>query len=261
MMRVSPWTILLSIAAASGVAEAQSLTRGPYLQQGGSTRITVRWRTSTATNSRVRWGTTSGALTFVKDDTASVTDHVVTLTGLSADTTYFYSVGSTTATLAGGDANHFFVTSPVVGTPKPTRVWVLGDAGTKDANQRAVRDAYYAFTGARHTDLWLMLGDNAYADGTDAEYQAAVYDMYPAMLRKSVLWSTFGNHDGHTATSSTQTGPYYDMFTFPKAAEIGGAASGTEAYYSFDYANMHVVCLDSQGSSRSATSAMANWLK
>jgi acid phosphatase type 7 len=261
MTRFSPWAMLLSIAAASGVAEAQSLTRGPYLQQGGPTRITVRWRTSLATNSRVRYGPSTGALTSIKDDAASVTDHVVTLTGLSADTTYFYSVGSSAAALAGGDANHFFVTSPLVGTPKPTRVWVLGDAGTKDANQRAVRDAYLAFTGTRHTDLWLMLGDNAYTDGTDAEYQAAVYDMYPAMLRKSVLWSTFGNHEGHTSTSSTQSGPYYDMFTFPKSAEIGGAASGTEAYYAFDYANIHFVCLDSQGSSRSSTGTMANWLK
>ena len=32
--------------------------------------------------------------------------------------------------LAGNDANHFFVTAPTTGTPKPTRVWVLGDAGT-----------------------------------------------------------------------------------------------------------------------------------
>ena len=261
MSKTSSIAAVLALFALSAPAEAQSITRGPYLQQGGATQVTVRWRTSTATNSRVRYGPSAGALSSVKDDAASVTNHSVTLTGLSPDTTYFYSVGSAGAALAGGDANHFFITAPSPGTAKPTRVWVLGDAGTKDSNQRAVRDAYIAFTGTRHTDLWLMLGDNAYADGTDAEYQAAVFDMYAATLRKSVLWSTFGNHDGHTATSSTQSGPYYDIFTFPKAAEIGGAPSGTEAYYSFDYANIHFVCLDSYGTSRSATGAMANWLK
>ena len=41
-----------------------------------------------------------------------------------------------------------------------------------------------------------------------------------------------GNHDGHSADSVTQTGPYYDIFTLPENAEAGGVASGTEAYYS-----------------------------
>ncbi|HEX7897825.1 MAG TPA: metallophosphoesterase [Planctomycetota bacterium] len=261
MQRTSPLAILAAWAALASVAEAQTLTRGPYLQQGAPTEVTLRWRTSSASNSRVRYGSAPGSLTQVRDDAAAVTEHVVRLTGLSADTTYYYSVGSSTAVLAGGDANHFFLTSPAVGTPKPTRIWVLGDAGTATSAQAAVRDAYYAFTGTRHTDLWLMLGDNAYNDGTDAEYQDAVFDVYPTMLRKSVLWSTFGNHDGHSASSSTQTGPYYSLFTFPKAAEAGGTASGTEAYYSFDYGNIHVVNLDSEGSSLSSTGAMANWLR
>lgn len=261
MQRMSPLAILAAWAALASFAEAQSLTRGPYLQQGAPTEVTLRWRTSSASDSRVRYGSAPGSLTQVRDDAAAVTEHVVRLTGLSADTTYYYSVGSSTAVLAGGDANHFFLTSPDVGTPKPTRIWVLGDAGTASSAQASVRDAYYAFTGTRHTDLWLMLGDNAYNDGTDAEYQAAVFDVYPTMLRKSVLWSTFGNHDGHSASSSTQTGPYYSLFSFPKAAEAGGLASGTEAYYSFDYGNIHVVNLDSEGSSLSSTGAMANWLR
>jgi hypothetical protein len=35
------------------------------------------------------------------------------------------------------------------------------------------------------------------------------------------------------------------MFTFPRNAESGGVASGTEHYYSFDFGNIHFVCLDS----------------
>ncbi len=80
----------------------------------------------------------------------------------------------------------------------------------------AVRNAYLNFTGTRHTDLWLMLGDNAYESGTDLEYQNAVFNMYPTLLRQSVVWPTLGNHDGVTADSATQTGPYYDIFTLPK---------------------------------------------
>ena len=116
---------------------------------------------------------------------------------------------------------------------QPTRIWVIGDSGTADANAAAVRDAYLNFTGTRHTDLWLMLGDNAYESGTDAEYQNAVFNMYPTLLRQSVLWPTFGNHDGIASNSASQSGPYYDIFSLPRNGEAGGVASGTEAYYSF----------------------------
>jgi hypothetical protein len=167
---------------------------------------------------------------------------------------YYYSVGSTAATFAGGDSSHFFVTFPPDGTAVPTRVWVLGDSGTANANAAAVRNAYFAATGSRHTDLWLMLGDNAYNSGTDSEYQNAVFNMYPTMLRNSVLFSTRGNHEADANV-------YYNIFTLPQNAEGGGLASGSEAYYSFDFGNIHFICLDSFGTSRSATGAMATWLR
>jgi hypothetical protein len=197
----------------------------------------------------------------IDGDAVQTTEHVVTLTGLLPDTRYYYAVGTAAQILAGNDANHFFYTSPQVSVAKPTRVWVLGDSGTANSSARAVRDAYYSFTGSRHTDLWLMLGDNAYSSGTDSEYQAAVFNMYPQMLRKSVLWPTLGNHDGSSADSGAQSGPYYNIFTLPKNGEAGGASSGTEAYYSFDYGNIHFVVLDSFDSNRSPNGAMMNWLR
>jgi len=239
----------------------ETVTRGPYLQMGTADSIVVRWRTASATDSRVTYGAAPGNLTATATDTTLMTEHEVQLTGLSADTTYYYAVGSSTGVYAGDDADHFFVTAPVTGTAKPTRIWVLGDSGTANANARAVRNAYTAYTGSTHTDLWLMLGDNAYSTGTDSEYQAAVFDIYPDMLRKSVLWSTLGNHDGASADSATQTGPYYDNFTFPTAGEAGGLASGTEAYYSFDYGSIHFISLESHETDRSPTGAMISWLQ
>src|SRR6185436_1962870 len=120
-------------------------------------------------------------------------------------TTYYYSVGTPTTTSA-GDATFHFRTSPVAGTERPVRIWAIGDSGTGDANARAVRYAYAAFAGSRETDLWLMLGDNAYNDGLDQEYQTAVFDAYPETLRKTVLWPAYGNHDGSAADSATNTG-------------------------------------------------------
>src|SRR5229473_1049442 len=78
--------------------------------------------------------------------------------------------------------------------------------GTRKPEQKRVRDAYYRFTGDRRTDLWLMLGDNAYNAGTDAEYQGAIFQVYGELLKRSVLWPTLGNHDAGSADSPTQSG-------------------------------------------------------
>ena len=238
-----------------------SVTRGPYLQIGTPNSTIVRWRTNVASDSRVSFGTTQGSLTSVADDLTQTTEHEVLVTGLSPATKYFYSVGSTTQTLAGNDANHFFVTSPVAGTAVPTRIWVLGDSGTANTNAQAVSNAYLSFTGSTHTNLWLMLGDNAYETGTDSEFQAAVFDMYPTILRKSVLWPTLGNHDTAQSANPPASLPYFAMFTLPTNAQAGGMASGTEKYYSFDYGNIHFICLDSMTSDRSSTGPMATWLR
>ena len=244
-----------------GSDNSASVTRGPYLQIGTPNSTVVRWRTNTATNSRVSIGTTQGSLTSNFDNATSTTEHEIVVSGLSPATKYFYSVGSTTQALAGNDSNHFFVTSPTAGTSSPTRIWVLGDSGTANASAQAVRNAYLTFTGTVHTNFWLMLGDNAYENGTDSEYQAAVFDMYPTILRQSVLWPTIGNHDTAQSSNPPAGLPYFAMFTLPANAEAGGMASGTEKYYSFDYANIHFICLDSMTSDRSSTGAMANWLR
>lgn len=246
---------------ASTDAPTAGLTRGPYLQMGTPTSVRVRWRTDLATNSRVRYGTAPASLTSIADVPASVTNHEVTLTGLAPATRYYYSIGSTTQTIAGGDASHFFVTSPLVGTATPTRLWILGDSGTANNNARAVRDAYLGFAGSTHTNLWLMLGDNAYTYGTDEDYQFAVFDMYPTILRQSVLWPTLGNHDTAELPTAPPDLPYFAMFSLPTAAEAGGVPSGTEKYYSFDYGNIHFICLDSMTSDRTPTGPMLTWLQ
>lgn len=236
---------------------AALLLRGPYLQVATPTSLVVRWRTDIATDSRVRFGGAPGGLFQSVVDPALTTEHELQLTGLDPDTRYFYAVGSTAADLVGDDSGHTFVTPPVAGTVKPTRVWVLGDSGGAGVETAAVRDAYVAATGSAPTDLWLMLGDNAYYSGTDLEYQAAVFEMFPQMLRTVCLWPTRGNHELLHAGSNND---YYDIFTLPTLGQAGGEPSGDEAYYSFDYANIHFVCLDSEGSSRAPAGAMLDWL-
>ena len=253
--------LAVAVLFVAGPAAAATVVRGPYLQMAAPGSIVVRWRSDVASDSRVRFGTSQGSLTLSADNPIVTTEHEVRLAGLAPETRYYYSVGSTGGTQGGGDASTFFVTPPPAGAARPVRIWVIGDSGTANANAAAVYNAYRAFGGSTYTNLWLMLGDNAYNTGTDAEYQSAVFDMYPGLLRQSVLWPTLGNHDGQTADSATATGPYYNIFTLPRNAEAGGVASGTEAYYSFDYGNLHFVVLDSYETDRSTTGAMMSWLK
>ncbi len=261
LLSVATWLLTVPVAAAT-------VTRGPYLQQGRPTSVIVRWRTDVATDSRVRYGTNASNLGSVADNPASTTEHQVTVTGLSPNTKYYYSVGTAAAPLA-GDSSYFFTTAAPAGTNRATRIWAIGDAGTGDAKQKAVRDAYAAYAGSKYTNLWLMLGDNAYSSGTDSEYRDKVFNIYdnvtpsslPArFLRQTVLWPTIGNHDTAGQTNPPPTIPYYQIFNLPTNGEAGGLASGTEDYYSFDYANIHFVCLDSMTSSRSSTGPMLTWL-
>ncbi len=254
---------LLVLASAALPAELQALSaiRGPYLQCGAPSHVTVRWRTDSATNSRVRCGTDPVNLNLVSDDASLVTDHVVVITGLLPETKYYYSVGTTSGALAGGGANDYFLTSPPAGAVRPVRIWAIGDAGTATANQLAVRDAFYSFNGTHPIHFWMMMGDNAYESGTDSDYQAGVFNIYPEVLRHSILWSTLGNHDTNQSTVNNDAYPYFSIFSFATAGECGGMPSGSKHYYSFDYGNIHVICLDSMTSDRSPSGAMATWLQ
>ncbi len=245
-----------------------TLVRGPYLNSGSPTGGVVRWRTSAISDGLVYYGTDLESLTNVAVELSVTNEHIVQLTGLEPDTKYYYSIGSAGYRLVGGTndgANYWFQTSPTVGTRKPTRLWVLGDAGTAGNGtpdrQASTRDSFYAFAATNGpADMVMMLGDNAYNSGTDAEHQAAVFDMYPTTLRNKFLWPTLGNHE--TAMSTTATDfPYLHIFSLPKAAEAGGVPSGSEKYYSYDYGNIHFVCLDSMTSGQTADTPMANWLR
>ncbi len=68
-------------------AQSAELLRGPYLQQQTPDSIVIRWRTDTATDSRVRWGASPTALAATVDDPASTTEHEVQLTGLTPGAT------------------------------------------------------------------------------------------------------------------------------------------------------------------------------
>jgi hypothetical protein len=242
--------------------DSGALTRGPYLQQGNQNGIVVRWRSSESVVGRVRYGTSPALLNQSTDESAPTTEHIVQISGLTAHTQYYYSVGSPTDTLAGGGTEHTFRTAPVPGAATNARIWVLGDCGGANAAAATVRDAYSAWTGSHVPDLGLLLGDNAYIYATDEDYQGAIFNMYPSSLRRFPFWSCLGNHDANIDPATPEgVYPYFDIFTFPSNGECGGVASGTQFFYSFDYGQIHFISLDSMESSRAPEGAMASCLQ
>lgn len=253
----------LSLAAAiplfASSAAAESLVRAPYIQMLSPTSATLVWTTDVAADSLVRYGSTPGNLDQIAPSAAAVTQHEITLSGLSPATRYYYSVGSAANPLA-GDATHHFDTAPPVGSKSKIRAWIVGDSGTGGTKQAQVRDAMLAHVGAHPPQLFLHMGDIAYNSGTTAEFTDHFFAPYAGILRNTVVWPTLGNHEGTNASSATQTGPYYTAFILPKAAEAGGLPSGTEAYYSFDHGNIHFIVLNSQDVANAPGSPMLTWL-
>lgn len=252
---------LLIFTIHSSYAQVNVL-RGPYLQLATQNSIVIKWRTDNPTDSRVIFGLSPVNLIFTASLPAITTEHEVVLTGLLPDTKYYYSIGNGVNLLSTGP-DQFFHTLPPPNTIRPYQFWVIGDCGSADDNQRAVRNAYQTHVGNNRIDGIIMLGDNAYTFGTDGEYQGAVFsNMYEDIISNTVMWPTPGNHDYYSgADASTQTGPYYDIFTLPKSGELGGVPSNTEAYYSYDIGNIHFISIDSYDSGRDSTNAMGNWIK
>ncbi len=244
--------------SASGGGGTTTLIRGPYLTVATSNSIAVQWRTGSSSNNEVRYGISPTALVNTATNSTVSTEHSVQLTGLVANTKYYYSIGEIGSVLQ-GDANNYFVTAPANGSSQALKFWVTGDFGNGSSGQTAVRNSFSAYTAGQTVNGWLWLGDNAYANGTDAEYQAYVFNVYPTIFKNLPVFPAPGNHDyaqaGYLSSASRGTNfPYFSIFNIP-------TNSGTEKYYSTNYGNVHFIALDSYGSYNTAGSPMYNWLQ
>ncbi|HEY4287612.1 MAG TPA: metallophosphoesterase family protein [Puia sp.] len=235
------------------------LLRGPYLQAATTNSIVIRWRTDVLTRGIIHFGTEHQLLDRNEKDSILVTEHKIRLEGLQPNTKYYYSIGSFKDTLQGGPDN-YFVTLPIpVAEPEPGketlyRIAAIGDCGNNSVNQRSVRDALIKYLGDNYLNAWILLGDNAYGTGRDAEFQSNFFNVYKDnLLPKYPLYPSPGNHDYYDGDSTeqkvqhTHEVAYFQNFTMPIDGEAGGVPSHNPAFYSFDIGNTHFLSLDSYG--------------
>ncbi|MCX7727926.1 MAG: metallophosphoesterase [Bacteroidia bacterium] len=244
-------------------AQSVTVVRGPYLNLSTPNSIVIKWRTNVPTTSRVRYGLSKFNLNNQVSDPVPVVDHEIKITGLSPLTKYYYVIGTTTNDLIAPNDSVYFLTNPLPGQKRKYKFWVVGDAGTGSNNQVNVRNAFLNYTNYGEINGWIFLGDNAYDGGFDSEYQSNVFanHLYGRELRRIVVWPALGNHDYNNNLPFSPSPAYFNIFTLPTNGEAGGIPSNTEAYYSYDYGNIHFVVLDSYNQNRDSTAQMAQWLK
>lgn len=253
---ILPLIILLSLVLPQR-AQAQNQNREPYVQLVTPNSIVVRWNTATANRGAIEYRPVGSTSTPVRRTEATVLNvHELSADtfpdagpALTPDTLYEYRVGSVgvkgvfTAlyNAAFSDPRFRFRTAPEPGSAKLTRVWVLGDSGQGNANLNAATERFFNFNNGRPLDLILMMGDNAYENGTQADFHAAIFDTTDTDTQRlrqfmsgAALYPTIGNHE---LTLSV----HQNIFTLP----ANPSAEHAETYFSFDYGNIHFVCLNS----------------
>lgn len=233
---------------------AQTITRIPYLQKPSSTGMTIRWRTDQSVKGKVIYKKEGGSQSLSLLEEVPVFNHEIELKGLEPDTKYSYQI-ATESKILNDSEKLFFTTLPSKESPKPIRIWAMGDFGdfTKKSyidNQNAVYSSFKKFNKDQPIDLWMWLGDNAYCCGSDNQYQTGVFEYFsPDFFAQTPIVSIPGNHEYYFATGSETTRqiPYFDLISVPTKGETGGVPSGNKAYYSFDVGNTHFIALDSYG--------------
>lgn len=275
------FVIFIALVYAAGrffvVFQGSLLTgyRAPYVQMVTADRAVIRWMTEDSQLGVVRYGENLDHMSSIMLEGSSTKNHVIKLHNLKPGTLYYYQTGAVTGYNNKHLDKQWFYTHPEDVTP--TRIWVIGDSGEAGDILNQVRDSALSWMQSNPLDqngsdesaekqsdgttgevplmnIWISLGDLAYRSGTNAQFQASLFDPFEDLLANTSIWPVYGNHDARRWT-------YFRVFDLPQNAEAGGIASKTEHYYSIDYSNVHFVMLDSQDSDRSADGDMADWLK
>lgn len=249
-MRSSSLTLITGILVTAQLAvAAPAITRGPFLQLGAETEITLVWHTDVPVQGRVRFGTAPSQLDQTVTESEAATVHVSRLTGLLPATRYYYSLEAGAEVLVKG-TELSFRTHPPKGNRDPFRFLAFGDSGTGSSAQLELAKRMKEL--ALEPDFGLILGDIIYPAGERENYDPRYFRPYQPLLQRMVIWPTIGNHDVGTDNGD----PYLENFYLPT-----NNPQDSELYYSFDYGNAHFVCLDTHRSSFTAGSAQLQWLE
>lgn len=208
-----------TVAAANGsygsrtesvtVTAGQVSTRDIDLNRGGitfsnvqtsnetATSVTVTWTTNILCTSQVYYGTDRTCSSLTSEDTANITNHSVTITGLQPQTAYYFRVVSRTATVPlAMSGTYAFVTMPsrpdvIIDNPQATYsgTWTYSSgSGCYGTNYHWVSTATNPARTATYTPNLPVAGD----------YKVSVY--YPVVSSRSDQAPYTINYNGGSVT-------------------------------------------------------------
>jgi hypothetical protein len=198
------------------------------------TGIVVFFMTDVAVTATVQYGTSS--LSSMASEASPTTRHVVTLSGLTANTAYQYMVSAGTAT-----ANGTFTTAiDYAASPQPFSFAVAGDA-RGHAEWGTVATAIKA----KNPRFMIQTGDNNDANGSAANWED-YYNVAPAFFANVPVFAAQGNHD---------TGSNFSVYNVAPQS-----SSSSDTYYAFVYGNASFVAINTNLSSTTMTTWVSSAL-
>jgi hypothetical protein len=230
-------------AAVPGAALGLALTRHPWISLQTPTSVVIAWQTDLPSPGSVLFSQVLGGSWTEVPEVGIVTDHAVTLAGLSPGTTYYYQIVSGITTLAAGVDS--FRTAP--DSDEPFRFVAFGDLGRATTAQIEIA----ARADSLNADLGILTGDIIYDSGEAVNFTPQYFDIYRPTIRRIPFYPSLGNHDVSTLNGQ----PYLDAYYLPS-----NNPAGTERYYSFDYADVHFVALEVTRENTVPDAAMRAWL-
>lgn len=200
------------------------ITRGPYLQDGTSTRMTVMWLTSTAQYGVVTYLTTDEYARAVTTAVGRI--HAATLTGLEPGATYEYRV------VSGADTRYGRFTAFPTETGS-VRIAVLGDMQFNRDDQRRAARAMGAWLADQKPHAILMVGDAIHnSEPMTHPHWDEIFDIFAPLLAGAPYYMVTGNRE----TQSGLCPGYHDHFMFPR----NGPEGMEELVYAFTCGPVHI---------------------
>jgi len=213
------------MVASFAVAE---IIRGPYLSDATRTSIVVSWETKDAAGSVVEYATeakyTASGGVYVErtEDPNSVKLHSITLRDLVPSTSYHYRV------VSGSDVGEDNTFHTAVERFDSFTLVAYGDTRTNPNDHKAVVHMMLQ----HDPDLVVHSGDLV-ADGNVLSQWNTFFDTTKDLMGSIPFYPALGNHEKNAQH-------YYNLFHPP-----AGGGKENKQWYSFDYGNAHIVCLDS----------------
>ena len=201
--------LLVITLAGTACALADTLDKGPYLQNLTADGATVCWVTARETAEGKQY-----------------TYHQAPISGLKPATEYTYYAGER------GEFKGSFRTAPI--QPEPFRFVAYGDSRTNYAVHRSVLNAI-----SRANPRFVINSGDIVSDGNRADHWDAFFEIAGEFMARVPYWPVLGNHEDNAAL-------YYDIFALPGIERYYSFDYGTSHFVMLDSDDLELVKQEKQ---------------